>query len=133
MILIACVDDNLGLLFNGRRQSLDRVVRGRILQLAAGHKLWMNEYSRSQFEEGGEITVAADFMRQAGEGDYCFAENVDIAPYAGQVSKIILYRWNRVYPADVYFDIPLAGWQLAQSTDFAGYSHENITEEIYIK
>ena len=33
MILIACVDDNLGMLFNNRRQSMDRVLRARLLKL----------------------------------------------------------------------------------------------------
>ena len=63
MILIACVDDNLGMLFNNRRQSMDRVLRARLLELCGAHKLWMNAYSRGQFDETFEgITVDEDFM-----------------------------------------------------------------------
>ena len=72
MILIACVDDNLGMLFNNRRQSMDRVLRARLLKLCGTHKLWMNAYSRGQFDETAEgITVDEDFMAKAGSDDYC--------------------------------------------------------------
>lgn len=75
MILIACADDNLGMLFNSRRQSMDRVLRARLLKLCGTHKLWMNAYSRAQFDETFEgITVDEDFMAKAGCDDYCFAE-----------------------------------------------------------
>ena len=48
-----------------------------------------------------------------------------------KIEKIILYRWNRVYPADVHFPIDFSGWKLVQAEEFAGSSHEKITEEIY--
>lgn len=134
MILIACVDDNLGMLFNNRRQSMDRVLRARLLKLCGTHKLWMNAYSRGQFDKTAEsITVDEDFMTKAGSDDYCFAENISVKPYEKEIQKIILYRWNRVYPADLYFDIDLKNWHLKESNDFAGSSHDKITEEVYVK
>ena len=133
MILIACADDNLGMLFNLRRQSMDRVLRSRLLERCKGCKLWMNAYSRGQFAETAEnIVVDEDFMAKAGI-DYCFAENISVKPYEKEVQKIILYRWNRVYPADLYFDIDLKNWHLKESNDFAGSSHDKITEEVYVK
>lgn len=134
MILIACVDDNLGMLFNNRRQSMDSVLRGRILTMCAGKKLWMNAYSCGQFDENFEgITVDEDFMAKADSDDYCFAENISVKPYEKEMQKIILYRWNRVYPADLYFDIDLKNWHIKESNDFAGSSHDKITEEVYVK
>lgn len=134
MILIACVDDNLGMLFNNRRQSMDSVLRGRILTMCAGKKLWMNAYSRKQFNTDAEgITVDENFMAKAGSDDYCFAENISVKPYEKEMQKIILYRWNRVYPADLYFDIDLKKWHLKEKNDFAGSSHDKITEEVYVK
>ena len=79
------------------------------------------------------ITVDEDFMAKAGSDDYCFAENITVKPYEKEVQKIILYRWNRVYPADLYFDIDLKNWHLKESNDFAGSSHDKITEEVYVK
>ena len=82
MILMVCVDDNMGMAFNHRRQSKDRILRERLLQNAAGTPLWMNSYSAGQFEENEIHTDTADsliyaddsFMEKAGPGEYCFAE-----------------------------------------------------------
>ena len=90
MILIACADDNLGMLFNARRQSMDRVLRSRLLERCKGCNLWMNAYSRGQFDETAEgITVDEDFMAKAGCDDYCFAENISVKPYEKEMQKII--------------------------------------------
>lgn len=135
MILIACVDDYFGMLFNNRRQSQDRLLRERILQLTTGNRLWMNQYSAKQFEPMPQINVDDCFLNEAAPGDYCFAENVNILPYENWIEKIILYNWNRKYPADLYFNIPLQehGWKLLETTDFVGSSHDKITEEIYTR
>ena len=94
----------------------------------------MNAYSRSQFDETVEgITVDEDFMDKAGIGDYCFAENISVKAYEKQISKLVIFKWNRVYPADLYFDINLKKCHLVKSSEFAGSSHDKITEEIYIK
>ena len=51
MILITCVDNNMGMLFNHRRQSQDRVLKERILKSASGKIIWMNHYSENQFKD----------------------------------------------------------------------------------
>ena len=135
MIIIACVDDNMGMMFNHRRQSQDRVLRERVLEATNGNKLWMNHYSTKQFSESTapQINVDDSFMSEAGSGEYCFVEDCDVTPYLRWVEKIILYRWNRRYPSDQTFSIGLSigGWKLVHTEDFAGSSHERITEEIY--
>lgn len=131
MILLACVDDNFGMLFNHRRQSQDRALREYMASRTAGHKLWMNSYSRKQFDDTAQILVDDDFLDKAGPGDYCFVENTPILPHASRIERIILYRWNRVYPSDVSFDLPLTGWTLTETNEFPGSSHKKITEEIY--
>ena len=45
----------------------------------------------------------------------------------------MLYRWNRRYPSDLKFDLPLEGFTLRQRQEFAGYSHPKITEEVYLR
>ena len=54
-------------------------------------------------------------------------------PSAEDINKITLCRWNRVYPADTYFDIPLESYTLLFSEDIQGSSHERITVEEYEK
>ena len=84
MIIMVCVDDNNGMMFNKRRQSQDRVLRQRMLELA-GEK------------------------------------------------KLILFHWNRVYPADLHSTLDLSGWNLTETEEFAGNSHEKITQERYVR
>lgn len=62
MILIVCVDDHNGMMFNHRRQSQDRVLRADILELTGGKKLWMNAYSRKQFAESDAEKIRVDEM-----------------------------------------------------------------------
>jgi len=137
MIIISCVDDDMGMMFNHRRQSQDRVLRERVLEATKGKKLWINHYSAKQFSENNtpQINVDDNFMSEAGDGEYCFVENCDVTPYLRWVEKIILYRWNRRYPSDQTFPINLSvgGWKLVHTEEFSGSSHERITEEIYIR
>ena len=58
MILFICLDDNNGMMFNNRRQSMDVSVRKRILSIVKNKKLWMSEYTKKQFTE--ECNVCAD-------------------------------------------------------------------------
>lgn len=133
MNIAVCLDDKNGMLFCGRRQSKDRYLRQQLLQLAQPDALWMNSFSAKQFEEGDAIGVAEDFLEHAPQGSWCFVENTDVLPYKEKIERIAIYRWNRLYPSDVKFPVEALcdGWQLVSTRTFPGYSHEEITEEIY--
>lgn len=134
---MVCVDDQMGMLFNRRRQSRDRRLVERILEMTSGGILWVNHYTAPLFADTDCFQVQVDdaFLEKAGAGEYCFAENVDVAVWEEKIERIVMYRWNRTYPADIRFPIPLQekGWRLIQSRDFPGHSHERITEEVYIR
>ena len=127
-------------MFNHRRQSQDRVLRRHILDRVGDAKLWMNGYSAKMFEKDESeqvrkcLIVDEDFLKKAAKGEYCFAESdpcgKDMFPDTTQVDSVILYKWNRVYPADQYFAMDLSGWKLVETVEFPGSSHEKITEEI---
>lgn len=125
----------MGLMFNGRRQSQDGMLRERMIQLSAKSKLWMNRYSENQFKENdvSHINVSDYFLNEAVKGEYCFVENRKVKDYEPSVEIIILYKWNTTYPSDMNFDIDLSNWNCIRSTDFIGSSHEKITEEIYTR
>lgn len=135
LIAIVCVDDSGGTMFHKRRQSQDRVLREQVLQDAADRRLWMNAYSRKLFGEAGSaaILVDEDFPAKAGPGDFCFVEGLALQPWMDRIERVVLYRWNRKYPADTFLDLRLDGppWKLVQSSEFAGSSHEMITKEVY--
>lgn len=138
MLFITVVDDRFGMAFNGRRQSRDRVLCEKILSLAAGKRLWMNTYSGSLFEESDNLSceLCTDdfFLDRAGEGDFCFAETVSAGNYEANMEKIYLFKWNRRYPGDVFFEIDLRkNWYLENTGEFEGSSHERITLEVYKK
>lgn len=131
MNLIVALDDRNGMRFNRRRQSRDRVLTERILQISGG-KLTVNAYTAALFAgEKAELTVSEDPVSAARPGDWCFLEDLPPAPAKGKIEKLVIYRWNRVYPADLTFDLDISAMRLISKTDFAGYSHEKLTEEVY--
>lgn len=131
MILAACVDTRLGLQFNRRRQSKDAALRQRLLEMAGG-KLRVSPATAKQFESMDGIYVGEDYLSTAGDGDWCFCENAEYLDFPEKIEKIILFQWNREYPADVHFAFP-GQWRLESTEDFPGTSHEKITIEVYVK
>ena len=138
MIGIVCLEERRGMQFGGRRVSRDRVVTEKICELCEGKTLWMNLTSEKLFaeqKESGKVTLqaAADFLEQAGEGEYCFVENTGLQVVEAKIEKIIVFWWNRHYPSDRKFDLDLSKWNKVSEEEFAGYSHEKITKEVYEK
>lgn len=135
MIVCVTLDNNNGMMFNNRRQSQDSLLRKDIIDHCNGSRLWMNTYSEMLFDKSDDVDVVIDneFLQKAEENDYCFVETNNLQDYETRISKIILYRWNRDYPADLYFEIDLNNWILSSSSDFAGSSHEKITKEVWIR
>ena len=133
MKLIVCLSDDGGMMFNRRRQSQDRVLRARLLEIAAQTRLWVTPYTKKQFEPDAPVCVSDTPWLDAAPGEYYFAEDGEIPAECAE--QVYLYRWNRAYPGDRHFTADLAalGFALARSEEFAGYSHECITEEIYVR
>lgn len=75
MKLIFCIDEKKGMMFFGKRQSQDSVLREWIIAHTAGSKLWMSSYSAKQFKELEGYIVDDDYVSKAAVGDYCFIED----------------------------------------------------------
>ena len=132
MHIIVCIDQNGGMRFNRRRQSRDAEVCARILRRAAGSRLWIHPESQKLFApDAPGLCVDAAFPAAALLGDFCFVEDPALLPPEEKMETVILYHWNRDYPADAYFTTPLDRFTLLEQTEFAGTSHEKITEEVY--
>lgn len=133
MILVVCIEERRGMLFHGRRLSKDRVVRQDLLRQAEHTQLWMNAYTAKQFDgiENSKIRVFEDCLQEAGTGEYCFVENQEIDSVLPKAEGMILYHWNRRYPADRYLPVLPDTWKLISQEEFGGHSHEKITKEIY--
>ena len=135
LIPIVCVDDRYGIAFNHRRQSRDRILYADVLKLCGTGGLWLPPYSRELFSATApeQLRVDEAFLDRAGAGEYCFAECSPLMPYAQRMEGMVLYRWNRCYPADRYLDLrpEKMAWKLLERVDFAGSSHKKITREVY--
>ena len=129
MNVIVCVDNNMGLAFNNRRQSRDGFLNEKIISKISG-KLKVEAYSKSLFPSE-RISVVDDVLKETGSGEWCFSERRTLRGSEGKIEQLMICRWNRNYTASVHLDIDLNGWQLLSSEEFAGSSHEKITMEVW--
>lgn len=133
MKIILCVDDNMGMLFNKRRQSRDKKVIEDILQMT--DSVWIHPFSENMFrDQQGKLKIIVDdeFLGKALPGQYCFVENQELMSYSNVIEQIILYCWNRKYPSDFKLDLDLSKWEIKEVIEFAGNSHEKITKTIFV-
>ena len=115
MQVIVCVDDNGGMMFNKRRQ------------------VYMSAYSAKLFSEDDRIVVSENYLEEASGEDFCFVEKEPLKAFENEIKKLIIFKWNRVYPADQYLDIDPEKMTKVQEEEFVGFSHEKITMEVYEK
>jgi len=123
-----CLDDRNGLRFNKRRQSRDAAVLEDIRSRLTGDLL-IEPYSEKLIREA---EIPCQLYPEGSATDF-FAEDVPSEDILAQTERIVIYRWNRHYPADVHWNPDLAnlGFSLTETTEFPGTSHEKITREVY--
>ena len=107
MTCVICLEDRGGVMFNHRRVSRDAVVTDRILKLATEHgPLNITPYTlRLLPQENIPSCVVHICDHPAAEGKgTCWLEDTvgELRPDAAD--RLILFRWNRTYPADMLFD-----------------------------
>lgn len=132
MNIIICLDDNNGMMFNRRRQSRDQEVIKDIVKLTGNGRLWVTEYSAKLFSDI-EVQISSEPWKTAESKEYCFIEEIDPVKILEKTERIVVYKWNRVYPADVKCSIDFTELQFIEETEFPGCSHEKITRQIYKK
>ena len=132
MIPIVCIDGRDGLRFHDRRQSRDRAVTADVMRMAQGQPVWMDAASAVLFPAEA-VRTEARFLAQAPEGAYCFVEGAPLSPWLSRIEEVVVYGWNRIYPADMWLDLNLMEpeWRLVSREEFPGYSHARITKERY--
>ena len=126
MRVALCVDHRNGFTFQGRRLSRDRAQQEDLLSLCSGEPLRITPYSAPLFSWAGDRVQVEGALP---DGPLCFLE--DGLPPLEQVEELILYCWNRDYPADVHLNWDLSAFTVADRRDFPGTSHKTITRTIY--
>ena len=132
MNAVICVDQCNGMMFNGRRQSRDLKQREDLCRLLEGKDLYLSPYSSDLFAglSGPRITVSPRYLEICTEDGWCYIEDGDINRYFKQVEKLIIYQWNRRYPADVFFTESLDTFRMKEQKEFPGSSHDRITRRM---
>lgn len=132
MTVVLSLSEGDGMLFNKRRQSRDRVLIENLMSLIDDKILFITSFSEKLFESYSNVKII-DFPEEVPKEATFFIENLSLAPFKSKIEKMIIYRWNRRYPTDLYLDTPpnSIGLKLTSTMDFAGHSHEKITREIY--
>lgn len=130
MTVITFLDTCNGMQFNRRRQSRDRVAIADILSSFDG-TLRMTAYTAALFSEAVDrVVVLDDPLADAGAEDVCVLET----PFAlsASVSPLVVYRWDKEYPADQRLALSADAWALQSATELTGYSHDKITKEVWV-
>ncbi len=127
MTLYICLDDRNGLQFNRRRQSRDAAVLEDLKASLSG-PLLIDPFSEKLIREAGIPCVLPPETAMD-----CFCEDIPSEELLETCGRIVIYRWNRRYPADVSWnpDFAAYGFSLAETREFPGTSHEKITREVY--
>ena len=132
MKVFVCVDNMMGIAFNRRRQSRDRILVADAIAMA-DTSLLCTPYSAELLREHPRLRVSEMPLDEATRDEYVFAELLSLAPYAERIDTLILYRWNRDYPSDMSLDLSLSDFRLLCTENIVGSSHEKITKEVYVK
>jgi hypothetical protein len=130
MKLIVCVAENGGIAFNHRRQSRDEQVCKDMVELAEG-RLCASAYSVPLFAGIDAVQICEDVSGL--QDQYYFAERKMPEIKAADISEVVLYRWNREYPSDTFFDLDLSEYRLKDTREFSGKSHDCIRREIWTR
>ena len=127
--IILCTDKENGRLFFGKRTATDAEVRKHILAL--DDKIFVDNYTAGQFKETEDKSklCIVDSPARIADGT-AFIEKEDVPEDA---DRIIIFRWDKKYPADKYFDFSFAGWHKTKNEKFQGYAHDKVTMEVWEK
>ena len=127
MTLILWAGKNGEMMFNRRRCSSDREVVADILATYDPAEICVSAYSSPLFDGAKVISNLSE-----AEGGVLFLEDFSLDDALTQARKLIVYRFDRAYPANVRLVIP-RDFPMTESREFAGFSHEKITREVYEK
>lgn len=130
MTIYVCLDDRNGMLFNKRRQSRDAAVLEDI-RASLPEALTIDPFSEKLIREAGIPCILAEASLP--EDAHFFLEARPAAEAVAAASTLVIYRWNRHYPADVRFDADLSGFTPVSREEFPGKSHPMITKEVYTR
>ncbi|MBP0972553.1 MAG: hypothetical protein J5851_01450 [Oscillospiraceae bacterium] len=133
MVLITCVDQKNGLGFNGRRQTSDSAVYADICKYAEDHFCGIDMASDTMLalENYLKLTGQEEHPLFTEPKEARFAELDDCKGLDDIYEMLILYRWDKTYPADIRLEIGMQNYALVEQHEMVGSSHKKIVREVY--
>lgn len=124
MVVFYTLDDKNGYKFGKKRQSHDSAVADKMIEMSDGY-VYMRSDSLPFFKKS-DLTRCRTFVEFEDIPDdaYVFLEEELPKDRIGAVNKIIIFRWNRVYPATQRLSLHGLGTPIEE---FEGNSHEKIS------
>ena len=132
MRIAFCIEKTGGLSLFGKRLSRDSEMQKKLLSLKYNGELLMSPQSAVLFES--DLVKSDDnYLTCAASNDLVFIETDEIP--IDKADEILLFHWNRRYPADRYFDVSRLTncFDKISTEHFVGSSHDKITLEIYYR
>lgn len=126
MKIAICVDDRMGMSFNNRRQSRDRAVYEDMIAEGGGI-MAVTPFSQRLFKNDPRVRLYSPDEPTS----LLFLEYGDCSDYP--FTELILYFWNRLYPADKFLNIDLGKFQLTETLELSSPTHKCITKRRYLK
>ena len=150
MKLVLCTDSRYGYSFNHRRQSSDIEMRRDMIRRLGteADRIFVNAYTeRSLLKDGcfsdeeaarrkdGPSPSGRAFLETAEKaGGWAFAENVDLKGCLHCIDELLLYIWDKRYPADYTFPAELlSSFRLEEEAQLKGRSHDVIYLKHYVR
>ena len=133
MNVIICLDDNNGMLFNNRRQSRDKAVLSDAFKCLQGERLHITPFSEGLMADYSDSVAVCDDASSIENGQWLFCESIDLTQLSDKIEKLVVYRWNRVYPADLRCELDFSLFSLVDEVELEGNSHPVITKQAFVK
>ncbi len=125
-----CLDNKGGMTFLGKRQSRDRVLIEDLVKSTDG-EIYISDFSSVLFAPyGGRYRVVDNPLTDTPDGAVSFIENLPLSEALPHIDRIIMYKWNRVYPSDKKIDIRFDDFKVISESEFVGSSHGKISKVI---
>ena len=126
MTAIIVLDNKNGLTYCNQRGAEDKAIYDDILKEFG--KVYVSEYSLPLFH--GDPRAVSPIPPEISEDDVLFLERDDVPEDA---DKLIVYRWDCVYPADRKYNPYKFYWRLKKTETIVGVTHTKIKKETYTK
>jgi hypothetical protein len=129
MRVIICLDDGLGMIFGGKRQSRDKAV---LADIASEYgSVSILPFSEKMIAQAGLSYTLKSSLDEIGKDETAFIESINPATFADRIEELVIYRWNRKYLADMKCTLDLSGFKRVSVTEFVGNAHDKITKEVF--